>query len=76
MKPKPWQLPIERAYLVCENCGLEPDEIGNLIVGLSGTTLTSEQAVELYRETFDEPEDAELCLPCAEAVASVAEESS
>ena len=36
------------------------------------TMQTREQAVELYREKFDEPEDAELCLPCAEAVTEAA----
>jgi hypothetical protein len=47
-------------------------EPGRLITGLKGTTLTREQAVELYRETFDKPEDAELCHPCAEAVVHAA----
>ncbi len=73
VKSRPWESPIKRAYRVCGDCGLAPDEIGNLIVGLSGTTVTREQALALYRATFEEPEDAELCLPCAEAVVEAAQ---
>lgn len=72
VKSRPWESPIKRAYRLCGDCGLAPDEIGRLITELEGTTLTPEQAVELYREKFDEPEDAELCAPCAEAVVEAA----
>ena len=65
---RPWESPIKRAYRLCGECGLAPDEVGRLITGMKGTTLTREQAVELYRDTFEEPEGAELCMPCAEAV--------
>ena len=72
VKSRPWESPIKRAYRHCGECGLARDEIGNLIVGLSGTTVTRGHAIELYRATFDKPEDAELCLPCAEAVVDAA----
>ena len=70
---RPLEASIERAYQLCGECGLAPDEVGRLITGLKGTTLTREQAAELYRDTFEKPEDAELCLPCAEAVAEAAQ---
>ena len=72
LKSKPWDSLIKRAYRACAECGLSPDTVGKLITELEHTTLTHDQAVELFRETFDKPENAELCLPCAEAVVEAA----
>ena len=70
---RPLEASMARAYQVCGECGLAPDETERLIAGLEETTLTREQALALYRATFEEPNDAELCLPCAEAVVEAAQ---
>ena len=56
----------------CEDCGLGADEIDQLIDDWRHTTLTRDEALALFRATFERPEDAELCEDCAEAVLDAA----
>ena len=63
---------MQRAHRICGQCGLGPVVVDELIDTMRHSTLTREQNLELFFGTFEDPSDAELCLPCAEAVAQAA----
>ena len=43
-------------------------EVDQLIHDLRHSTLSREANLDLFRDTFERREDAELCIGCAEAV--------
>ncbi len=70
---RPWESAKARAHRLCGECGLEADEIDGLIDESSHPTLTREQAMELFYDTFDNDDpDPRSCEPCAEAVLDAA----
>ena len=73
MYTRPWESAIERAHRLCRVCGLEADEIDGLIANVRHSTLTGEQNLELFDATFEDPSQAELCVPCVEAMLITAE---
>ena len=47
---------------------LDLAEIDRLIDDMRHSTLSREENLDLFRDTFERREDAELCIGCAEAV--------
>ena len=64
--------PTEVAYRICGECGLDVAEVYRLIEDMRHSTLSREENLELFRDTFERREDAELCIDCAEAVLDAA----
>ena len=64
--------PTDLAYRVCSACGLDSSEIDQLIDDMRHSTLTREENLDLFHDTFERREDAELCIDCAEAVLDAA----
>lgn len=64
--------PLDLAYRLCGQCGLEPGEVDTLIDNPRHTGLTRDEQIRLFEEAYIDGAklDAagELCLPCAEAV--------
>ena len=52
---------------------VEADGIDGLIANVRHSTLTGEQNLELFYATFEDPSQAELCVPCVEAILITAE---
>jgi len=69
---RPWESPTEWAYRLCGECGLDADEINQLIDDAAHDTLDRDKLLRLFRETFEDRTDAELCEPCAHAVLDAA----
>ena len=65
--------PLEFAYATCGPCELTHAEVDELIDTMRHSTLTREQNRGLFFDTFEEREDAEECLPCADAILDVSE---
>ena len=63
---------VDAVHRICGECGLDVAEIDQLIDDAKGSTLTREESLELYRDTFERREDAEWCIDCAEAVLDAA----
>ena len=63
---------IDLAYRICDACGLDVAEIDQLIDDIRHSALTREENLDLFRDTFERREDAELCIDCAEAVLDAA----
>ena len=61
----------EIAYQTCGSCGLTTAEIDGLIDTARHSTLSRQENLDLFHDTFEQHEDAELCLDCAEAVLNV-----
>ena len=64
--------PTDVAYRICSACGLDVAEIDQLIDTMRHSTLSREENLDLFRDTFERREDAELCIGCAEAVLDAA----
>lgn len=64
----------ERAYRICGECGLEPDEIDRQIENKSRSTLSREEEIKLYHSTGKLGDDLPPCLPCMEAVLDAAKQ--
>ena len=65
--------PIDRAYRLCSECGLDRAQLDQLIDDVAHSTLDRQQQRELFYSTFGEGDpDPELCRPCAEAVLDAA----
>ena len=71
-RPESALTPIDVAYQACGACGLDSSEVDQLIDGARHSTSTRDGLLELFRDTFERREDAELCIGCAEAVLDVA----
>ena len=65
--------PLEVAYTECGPCDLTPAEVDDLIETTRHSTLTREQNREVFIDTFEDREDAEECLPCADAILDVSD---
>jgi hypothetical protein len=52
-------------------CGLDAEDVDRIIDTVQHSTLSREENLELFLGTFEDPDDAELCLPCAEAVLDI-----
>ena len=71
---RPWESATERAYRICRECGLEDEEIAWLIETKTKSSLTRDEEIELYLQTFngdDQAVSSEPCMPCVEAVLGV-----
>ncbi len=55
-------------------CGLDSSGVDHLIDVMRHSTLTGEENLEMFYNTFERREDAALCIDCAEAVLDAAEE--
>ena len=64
---------VDPVHRICGACGLDVAEIDQLIDDAKHSTLTQEASLELYRDTFEQREDSEWCIECAEAVLDAAE---
>jgi len=64
--------PLDRAYRICQDCGLYEPEIVELIEQVRSSGLTPKEAIEVWKQTA-EPGAVELCRDCAEAVVGVVE---
>lgn len=60
--------PTDVAYRICGACGLDIAEVDQLIDDMRHSTLSREQNLDLFRDTFEQREDAEFCIDCAQAV--------
>jgi hypothetical protein len=67
-----WESPEQRTLRLCRSCGLNDTQITALIDDIRHTTLTREAALALLFATFGNAADAEMCLPCGEAVLTAA----
>ncbi len=65
---RPWETPTERAHRLCDTCGLDDDQIDQLMDEFGDPTLSREQALALFLDSFENPAAAEPCMPCVEAV--------
>ena len=71
---RPFETPTQRAYRLCRQCSdLEPDEVDGLIDANKHSTLTREQSLELFRDQFDDEDDATFCDPCTTAILDAVE---
>ena len=68
----PWESPTEQVHRLCEGCGLTPAELINFIDYLRGPS-PREAKLRRFRATFDDAEQAELWLSCAEALIDAAQ---
>ena len=68
----PAESPIDLAYRLCGECGIEPGEVNAFIENLQHSTLTREQELDRFRELFKEPNQARECEPCAKTVLTAA----
>ncbi len=66
-RPGP-ETPLERAYRICDDCGIDRPGVDALINAVHHAELTRAQKLALFREQFAREEDARLCEPCAVAV--------
>ena len=67
----PQETPTERAHRLCDGCGLTTAELSNLIDDLRGPE-SRETKLRLFREQFDDAEQAELWIECGEALVDAA----
>ncbi len=67
----PLGITLDRAHRLCRACGLTDDRTDQLIDSARYSTLSRQQNIELFFGTFEDPTDAELCLPCAEAALDI-----
>ncbi len=67
----PWETLTQRAHRLCDECGLDDDEIDRLIDEFRDPRLSREQALALFFDTFENPADGEPCMPCVEAVLDI-----
>ena len=65
--------PIDRAYRLCSECGLDRAQLDQLIDDVAHSTLDRDGLIQFFDATL-EPEDdhRELCMPCVEAVLDIA----
>ncbi len=59
---------------LCSECRLDDAETDRLIDTTQHATLTREDLLALFYDTFEKLADAEHCEPCAEAVLDAADE--
>lgn len=57
----------ERAKPICEGCGIGLREVDEMIDGIALSSLEREQAIELWKKTYEGPADRS-CLPRVEAI--------
>lgn len=60
--------PLEKAYKICEDCGLDKTSVDMLIENYHGSGLNPTDAIQLLKDTSETPESFELCKSCADAV--------
>lgn len=65
---RPWEAPIDRAYRLCGECGLEAAKKDWLIGVMRENPKTRAKKLKEFRTLFDDPLDLESCEPCAAAV--------
>ena len=67
---------LDLAYRLCDQCGLETDEVDTLIDNVRHDGLTREEHIQLFEETYINPSKLkkarDLCIPCVEAVLDMA----
>lgn len=64
------ETPLDRAYRICQDCGLYEPEIDTLIEQIRSSGLTAKEAIEVWKQTA-ESDAVELCRDCVEAVVGV-----
>ena len=73
---RPWESPTLRAYRVCAECAdFSPDEVDHQIATVRSAPGTRADKLRLFLVQFDDPADAEDCVPCTEAVLDAAEKT-
>jgi len=74
--PTAAESPLDRAYRLCRQCGLEPGDVDTLIDNSRHAKLTREERIRLFEDTYVDPSKRErvrgLCLPCVKAVLDAA----
>lgn len=63
-----WHDPTVTAYRLCDGCGLTTADVDKYIANKREHNLGRAAELELLRATFADPDDAELCEPCAVAI--------
>ena len=71
-RPESALTPTDVAHRICDACGLDSSEVDQLIDTMRQSTLSREEDLDLFRDTFERRENAELCIGCAEAVLDAA----
>jgi hypothetical protein len=61
-----------KAHRLCEDCGLTKSDTDGLIETMRGAPGSREALLESFFKTFPKRDDAEPCLPCANAVLDAA----
>ena len=70
---RPFESPLERAYRLCRQCSdLERAEVDDQIQTVRLAPGTRTDKLRLFRDPFDNPDDAKACTPCTEAILDAA----
>ena len=72
------ETPVQRAHRLCGSCGLEADEVDQLIGIMRESPVSREGLIELWERTYADADKLEkaqpLCQPCVNAILAVASE--
>lgn len=72
----PQESPTERMNRLCESCGVTSDEFDKLIRNVQRVEIKRRDAIGLFKLSFRERGEAEVCAACAEAIMAVVDEMS
>lgn len=69
---RPAETLVERAHRICTDCGISGDEVDALIDNARHSTISRENSVRLWEQTYQGQENAaelmQLCRDCVEAI--------
>ena len=62
------ETPLETAYRVCDECGLDEAEVDQVIKDIENPELTPDEKIHSFGTKLKDPSDADACEPCALAI--------